>query len=160
MTRDCLSVPTIRFHRQVVRVFQLCLNPSRIGHHLYEIYLVFTSNLVTLHQLYCNGVLSRVKEMSTYSCSRFPADRQLSAFPLEGRGRFHEASFVFSFLKVKEGGFLTFGKAFLKSCFTKPPLLYLTIFPKTNFPSITYKTFKQFILNIKRVNCILAFYIF
>ena len=40
-------------------------------------------------------------------------------------GRFHEASFVFSFLKVKEGGFLTFGKASLKSCFTKPPLFHL-----------------------------------
>ena len=38
-------------------------------------------------------------------------------------GRFHEGSFVFSFLKVKEGGFLTFGKASLKSCFTKLPLL-------------------------------------
>ena len=42
------------------------------------------------------------------------------------RGRFHEASFVFSFLKVKEEGFLTFGKASLKSCFTKPPLFHLT----------------------------------
>ena len=42
------------------------------------------------------------------------------------RGRFHEASFVFSFLKVKEGGFLTFGKASLKLCFTKPPLFHLT----------------------------------
>ena len=42
------------------------------------------------------------------------------------RGWFHEASFVFSFLKVKEGGFLTFGKASLKSCFTKPPLFHLT----------------------------------
>ena len=41
------------------------------------------------------------------------------------RGRFHEASFVFSFLKVKDGGFLTFGKASLKSCFTKPPLFHL-----------------------------------
>ena len=41
-------------------------------------------------------------------------------------GRFHKASFVFSFLKVKEGGFLTFGKAFLKSCFTKPPLFHLS----------------------------------
>ena len=41
-------------------------------------------------------------------------------------GRFHEASFVFSFLKVKEGEFLTFGKASLKSYFTKPPLFHLT----------------------------------
>ena len=44
----------------------------------------------------------------------------------EIRGRFHEASFVFSFLNVKEGGFLTFGKASLKSCFTKPPFFHLT----------------------------------
>ena len=42
------------------------------------------------------------------------------------RGQFHEASFVFSFLNVKEVGFLTFGKASLKSCFTKPPLFHLT----------------------------------
>ena len=42
------------------------------------------------------------------------------------RGRFNEASFILSFLKVKEGGFLTFGKASLKSCFTKPPSFHLT----------------------------------
>ena len=47
-------------------------------------------------------------------------------FPFEVWGRFHKASLVFSFLKVKEGGFLTFGKASLKSYFTKPPLFHLT----------------------------------
>ena len=45
--------------------------------------------------------------------------------PGSGAG-FTKPPLFFSFLKVKEGGFLTFGKASLKSCFTKPPLFHLT----------------------------------
>ena len=56
----------------------------------------------------------------------FQNKAKIFAKHLQAWGRFHEASFVFSFLKVKEGGFLTFGKASLKSCFTKPPLFHLT----------------------------------